>query len=229
MAEIVPRPSQPPDVVPGVAHSACGECLAAGGADEHDPVGWRVIEAMTRRLDALRGPARAALTRRIERRLAALRTRRGRADSAHPAPAQDGPLAALLEHLARQAGAAAADGDVAGAEACDAAELKSVRRFRSTWSRLRLEQQLARACAAAPDNAGPLNSQHLSVQALIRMRDIAPAYLEAFICQVDALLWLQQVDAMGGAGPRITARKGEARSAAARAGRTRKAPPAGRD
>ena len=93
-----------------------------------------------------------------------------------------------------------------------AAELKSLRYFRSTWSRLSLEQQLSRALAQAPDNAGPLNSHFLVLQALIRMRDIAPPYLEGFIAHVDALLWLERADAGRGMAPKAGARAGEARA-----------------
>ena len=61
-------------------------------------------------------------------------------------------------------------------------------------------------------------------QALIRMRDIAPQYLEGFIAHVDALFWLERADpgrgaAGRGAAPKVGARKGEAR---ARSGRTRR-------
>ena len=137
-----------------------------------------------------------------------------------------GMLAELLAHIGRQAGDPSGADDVAaaGAVVAPATELKSLRYFRSTWSRLSLEQQLARALAQAPDNAGPLNSHFLVLQALIRMRDIAPQYLEGFIAHVDALFWLERADpgrgAVGrGAAPKVGARKGEAR---ARSGRTRR-------
>ncbi|MDX5409646.1 MAG: DUF2894 domain-containing protein [Thauera sp.] len=198
------------------------EDMRVRGAARFDPVGWRVIEAMMRRLDVLTGPARVALVRRIERRLAGLRVGVEHAGGTNPLPARRRPLAELLEHVARQAGVADPDGGLAGTEAQAAAELKSVRQFRSTWSRLSLEQQLARARAAAPDNAGPLNSHHLALQALIRMGDIAPQYLEGFIAQVDALLWLQQADATRGAAQRTAVRKGEARTSGGRGGRARK-------
>lgn len=198
------------------------EDMRVRGAARFDPVGWRVIEAMMRRLDVLTGPARVALVRRIERRLAGLRVGVEHAGGTNPLLARRRPLAELLEHVARQAGVADPDGGLAGTEAQAAAELKSVRQFRSTWSRLSLEQQLARARAAAPDNAGPLNSHHLALQALIRMGDIAPQYLEGFIAQVDALLWLQQADATRGAAQRTAVRKGEARTSGGRGGRARK-------
>lgn len=214
------------------------EALRATGAARRDPVGVRVLEAMLRRLPGLEGPARTALLARIERRLAGLRARLARAGEgagatgggARAPAAAGGALGALLEHIAHQAGALTGAGttaaDGAGGEAertagsaapvsAPAAELKALRHFRSTWSRLSLERQLARALAQAPDNAGPLNSHFLVLQALIRMRDIAPQYLEGFIAHVDALWWLERADpgrapAQRGAAPRAGGRGADA-------------------
>ncbi len=239
--------------------------LHARGAVRLDPVGWRVIEAMLRRLDGFDGAARTALVRKIERRLATLRERFERASSAASAkrsgeatplcraanaarevaaPVESdrvprhpharagqvqqacGLLAELLEHVGRQSGIRCSVGDAVpvGSVVAPDAELKSLRYFRSTWSRLSLEQQLSRALAQAPDNAGPLNSHFLVLQALIRMRDIAPQYLEGFIAHAQALLWLEQAEggrgiANRGVGQKPAARKGDARP---QAGRERK-------
>ena len=73
-------------------------------------------------------------------------------------------------------------------------ELKALSYFRSTWSRLSTEQRLAQSAAKLPENAGPLNSQHLVHQSLVLMRDLSPGYLERFIAHVDALMWLDQVN-----------------------------------
>ena len=54
------------------------------------------------------------------------------------------------------------------------AELKSVRHFRQAWKRLNAEQRLAQSRAALPQNAGPLNSQHLLHKALQQMRQLSP-------------------------------------------------------
>lgn len=72
------------------------------------------------------------------------------------------------------------------------AELKSVRYFRDSWARLGVEQRVAQSFAKAPENAGPLNSHLLVLQALGRMRSDAPVYLQHFIAYADSLLWLQQ-------------------------------------
>ena len=73
-------------------------------------------------------------------------------------------------------------------------ELKALAYFRNTWSRLKVDQQLARALAQAPENAGPLNSHLLVLQSLKLMRDISPEYLRRFMAYADALLWLDQAD-----------------------------------
>ena len=249
-----------PDHVSGEDLRARIDDLRALGAARLDPVGWRVIEAMLRRLDGFDGAAQTALARKIERRLATFRERFERASSAasskrsgeamclsgaadarraacegtdpvesngisgHPQAGAGrvqqarGMLAELLEHVGRQSGIPSGVGDAApvGSIVAPVAELKSLRYFRSTWSRLSLEQQLSGALAQAPDNAGPLNSHFLVLQALIRMRDIAPSYLEGFIAHAQALLWLEQADggrgvASRGAGQKAVARKGDAR------------------
>lgn len=85
-------------------------------------------------------------------------------------------------------------------------ELKSLKYFRRTWSKLSVDRQLSHAFAQAPDNAGPLNSHFLVLRALGTMRDIAPEYLEQFVPYVDALLWLDQADSARGATPKTPVR-----------------------
>lgn len=270
MAEALPSAASSPDEAPEAMLHPCVERLRELGAASFDPVNWRVIEVMLRRLEGFAGPARAAGARRIARRLTDFRQRFERAGGV-PRPAADqpaladeasraaalpdgrdessggtapaggldrapdaaatvqsapvpGPLAALLAHVARHPGDACGEPVPYGTPLQPAAELKSVRYFRSTWSRLSLEQQLSRARAGAPENAGPLNSHHLALQALIRMRDIAPQYLEGFIAHVDALLWLQQAEVARAAASRSAAQKPVSRKGDARAqgGRSRK-------
>ena len=119
-----------------------------------------------------------------------------------------GPLAGLLDHIRRQAptdstdGPAQAGGSLAGPQR----ELKALRYFRRTWSRLNVDRQLSQALAQAPANAGPLNSHHLVLQALGQMRELSPAYLEQFMSYVDALLWLDQADSGRSPAPKSAAR-----------------------
>jgi hypothetical protein len=112
-----------------------------------------------------------------------------------------GPLAELLAHIGRHApeGTTGRPAQATGTMVEPQGELKSLRYFRSTWSRLRADRHLSHAFARAPENAGPLNSHFLVLQALTQMRDISPECLDQFMSYVDALLWLDQAD--GGRGP----------------------------
>lgn len=74
------------------------------------------------------------------------------------------------------------------------AELKSIRHFRNTWSKLSVDRQLAQALDQAPENPGPLNSHMLVLHSLASMRDISPDYLNRFMTYVDTLLCLDQSD-----------------------------------
>ena len=139
------------------------------------------------------------------------------------------PLAGLLAHLARHAGAVEAAVSTAPTSALGTPryQLKALSHFRHSWSRLSLEQQLSRALAQAPENAGPLNSHFLVLQALIRMRDLAPSYLESFMLYADALQWLEQAEP-GRPSARATGQKGRsqkelAQNELAQKGKARKA------
>jgi hypothetical protein len=74
------------------------------------------------------------------------------------------------------------------------AELKSVRQFRNTWSKLSANKQVTQALVQAPKNAGPINSHMLVLRSLALMRDISPDYLNRFVSYVDTLLGLDLVD-----------------------------------
>lgn len=71
-------------------------------------------------------------------------------------------------------------------------ELKTIRNFRNTWSKLSVDKQVARALQQAPANAGPINSHMLVLRSLAMMRDISPDYLNRFISYADTLLCLDQ-------------------------------------
>lgn len=66
--------------------------------------------------------------------------------------------------------------------------------LRTTWSRLSADRRLTQSLAKVPENAGPLNSQHLVHRSLTLMRELSPEYLHHFMAHVDALLWLEQTD-----------------------------------
>lgn len=120
-------------------------------------------------------------------------------------------LADLLAHAGRQtpqdatpSPAPTTEGSIAQPD-----ELKSVKVFRRTWSRLRVDQQLSDAFAQAPEDAGPLNSHSLVLRSLRLMRDISPEYLEQFTSYVDALLWLEQIGSGNSSAPQKKAARAE--------------------
>jgi hypothetical protein len=100
--------------------------------------------------------------------------------------------------VAATSAAAAAAGPVAAAPAAFAEarpELKSLRLFRSTWTRMAAERRLAQSQAAQPDNAGPLNSHRLVHRALTLMQETSPEYLHHFMAYVDTLMRLEPAPA----------------------------------
>lgn len=106
-----------------------------------------------------------------------------------------GALAELVEHIARHA-PPRADGGGAGAAATRHGlppELGTLGYFRRTWARLSAERRVTQSLAKLPGNAGPLNSQRLVHQSLMRMRELSPEYLRHFTTHVDALLWLEEL------------------------------------
>lgn len=107
------------------------------------------------------------------------------------------PLTALLSDIAQPA-AADVDEDSPGNSSAPG-ELKSLRQFRATWSKLSVDRQLIEAMAQGPANAGPLNSHRLVLQSLELLRDLSPDYLNCFMSYADALLWLDRAN--GGRAP----------------------------
>ncbi len=73
-------------------------------------------------------------------------------------------------------------------------ELKTIKRFRNTWSKLSADKQVKQALVQPPKNAGPLNSHMLVLRSLALMRDISPDYLNRFMSYADTLLCLDQCE-----------------------------------
>jgi hypothetical protein len=73
-------------------------------------------------------------------------------------------------------------------------ELKTIRNFRNTWSKLSVDNQVAQALKQAPKNAGPINSHMLVLRSLALMRDISPDYLNRFMSYANTLLCLDQCE-----------------------------------
>ncbi|GIZ50257.1 DUF2894 domain-containing protein [Noviherbaspirillum aridicola] len=85
-----------------------------------------------------------------------------------------------------------ADGQPKSSVAVPRPELKALRNFRSTWSRLSVDKQVSRALEQAPRNAGPINSHMLALRSLTLMREISPGYLDHFMTYAETLLGLDQ-------------------------------------
>lgn len=116
------------------------------------------------------------------------------------------PLADLLRYIAQQASLGSKGDPARGNE--DHADLKSLRYFRDTWSKLSADQSVTKALATGPSNAGPLNSHSLILRSLKLMRDISPDYLNRFMTYADALLWLEQANSSS-TPPKKNAGRGE--------------------
>jgi hypothetical protein len=178
----------------------------ARGDQRFDPVRFRVIEAMARRATAHGGEARRVLDDKVLTLLAAYGEdlqKAAPADVAKPQAAtpERGALAALVDHIAQHA-PVMDDSPTATGKATPASssasspstELKSIRYFKSTWSKLSADRRLTQSRAKVPENAGPLNSHHLVHRSLTLMRDLSPEYLNRFMSYVDALSWVDQLN-----------------------------------
>jgi len=200
--------SLPPE---GADPGATLDAWRARGAHRFDPVRFRFIEAFVERAARHGGRARRLMDEQAARLLAAYgddleRARGVDGDPGGPGPAAApcgrGPLAELVAHLGGQGGteAEAATAGPGATAAGHPAELKAVRDFRRTWSRLAADRRLAQSLAKVPQQAGPLHSHYLVHRSLVAMREVSPEYLERFLSYVDALLWLEEANE--GRGPR---------------------------
>jgi len=225
--------------------------LRLAGADHFDAVQLHYLESLSRRLTDQPAPVQRRLEDRLTPALAAFAARfaAARANAVQSAslatqqhPQGAAPLQRLLDagdfkELARQIAALnAAESPLAAlvrsvAQAVPDArdgmasrpELKAVRQFRNTWSRLSAGQQVKQAMGQAPKNAGPINSHMLVLRSLALMREISPDYLHRFMAYADGLLCLQQGDtdrhakvtADAASSKKVQARRGKARTSVA--------------
>ena len=201
----------------------------ARGAERFDPVRLHFIETLAKRTAAQGGEARRLLDERLRQLLSAYGEDFEKAVPQAPAaaaqPSPRGALAELVEHIARQSPLPEAPAPSGGAvpiragtasPAAAPAELKTMRYFRGTWSRLSADRRLTQSLAKMPENAGPLNSHHLVHRALILMRDLSPEYLNRFMTHVDTLLWVEQWQASQASAP-ATRAEGARKSGRAKA------------
>ncbi|GAB1575758.1 DUF2894 domain-containing protein [Bordetella petrii] len=165
------------------------------GADRLDPARFHFIAALARRAAGHEGEARRILDERLAGLLQAYgeaveqACRAEAADRAQAPAAPAGPFAGLLRQFARdgQADGPAPEGGYP--------ELAALDYFRATWARLSTDRQLRQSEAQVPQNAGPLNSNHLVHRALSLMHELSPAYVRQFLAYLDALAWLDQLQA----------------------------------
>ncbi|KVG58761.1 DUF2894 domain-containing protein [Burkholderia territorii] len=164
------------------------------GADRLDPVRFHRLDALEKRAAALDGDARALLDARLETLLegfAQIVSRAGETAAASEAVQANAParrlLGGLVEQLARDAQA-----DRRGIDP------ELIDYFRTTWSKVRTEQQYRQSLDQVPRNAGPLNSNSLVHRSLATMRELSPEYLQQFLSYVDALAWLEDLAGGGG-------------------------------
>jgi hypothetical protein len=179
-------------------------------AERLDPLRFRFIEALARRVDAHHGQARHLLEQKLSAlldayaadlaRMPAATTAGTDADSETVAVADAAPAATarttarspLGELLQRFAGGAA--NDAANAIPPQSAQqLPALDDARRLWTELHSRNQLRQSLQQAPADAGPLNSGVLVHRALALMRTLSPGYLQHFLAYVDALSWLQQM------------------------------------
>jgi hypothetical protein len=173
--------------------------LRQAGAGQFDAVRLHYLEVLAQRALAHRGGIRHLLDLRLAAALARFQERlesaQADADATIallPGAEDKATLAALVRELQQHAadtGHARADDNV-GAPV----ELKTLRQFRTTWSRLSSDKLFVQALEAAPTNAGPINSHMLVLRSLELMRAISPDYLNRFISYADTLLCLDECD-----------------------------------
>ncbi|HEX6733819.1 MAG TPA: DUF2894 domain-containing protein [Azonexus sp.] len=185
------------------------DALRASGAAEREPIRFAYLEALARRAATQAEPVRRSLHAKISAAARELASCLAPVPPESPPTSSASPLADLLAYIGQHvqtqqdtpqlANAAAmpqgdsrpAARDSSAGRSRQSPELKSVAYFRDEWSKLSAEQQLTQTLAQAPENAGPMNSQHLVLRSLQVMRDIAPDYLHGFMSYIDALIWLE--------------------------------------
>jgi hypothetical protein len=203
------------------------DALCASGAADRDPVRFAYLEALSRRAAAQPEAIRQSLNAKISAAARELASRPAPTPIEIAPTSTASPLADLLTYIGQQAHSQP-DAMQLASEAStvnrknrpksktlsaghrpQGPELKSVAYFRNEWSKLSTEQQLTQTLAQAPENAGPMNSQHLVLRSLERMRDIAPDYLQGFMSYIDTLIWLEYADPTKAVAGRSSGGEGE--------------------
>lgn len=182
------------------------ETLKCRGAEALAPCRWHYVTALARRSQGKGSAVRAVLRGKLMRALSDLEQRVPSAAQPSVSPLEGTvalrPLAGLLKSMEVLLPAGGAEQgkwrqiepggapQMAGTGLVALSDLKAVQEGHESWSRLKVQHQLARSLAAAPNKPGPLNSETLVLRALQRLDALAPEYLEGFISQVETLKWL---------------------------------------
>lgn len=177
--------------------NAVFDALSASGAAKRHPVRFVYLDALARRAAGQPEAIRQLLNARISAAASELNASPGNLLSKEQPTVTASPLAELLAYIDQhsaphpEATQLALPNATVNPNSRRNSELKSVAYFRDEWSKLSNEQQLTQTLAQAPENAGPMNSQHLVLRSLQVMRDIAPDYLAGFMSYIDTLIWLE--------------------------------------
>lgn len=160
------------------------EAWREAGLDQRDPLRFGMLDALERRTDAYHGEARRLLDARLAALIKAYAAALAQdAPPRPPPPAR--PLAPLLQALP------------AGQARALYPELPALAQFRELWTQVRSSSQMRQSLAQAPTDGGPLNSGVLVHRAMSLMGDTSPGYLQHFLAYVDALSWMEQLQAWG--------------------------------
>ena len=158
---------------------------------------WDSLETLASRASTHQGSVKKILEAKLGAVTVAFQARFEQAKSerqqtlATPTPAEPRETLRGLVHLLAQDRSAPVVG-AAQAHIDLRPELRAVRNFRNTWSKLSVNKQVNQALTQAPKNAGPLNSHRVALRSLALMRDTSPDYLNRFMSYVDTLLCLDQ-------------------------------------
>lgn len=171
--------------------------LTLEGAHQFDPVGFHYIETLSSRASAHQGSVKRILEGKLGAATVAFKEcfeqaqaeRKQTLATLTPAEPPE-TLRGLVRRLAQDRPGQVVGTAVERVELRP--ELRSVRYFRNTWSKLSVNKQVSQALTQAPKNAGPLNSHRVALRSLALMRDISPDYLNRFMSYVDTLLCLDQ-------------------------------------
>jgi hypothetical protein len=181
---------------PAVDFNGLIASLRLQGAAQFDPIGLHYLEVLVLRLNVQRDSVKRILEAKLKHALNAFEQRFQQAQCEMndaitlKCNGQHESLSDLTRHLTQQSQEYMESTSQVNVGLRP--ELKSVRKFRNTWSKLSAKKQVSQALDHAPKNAGPINSHMLVLRSLALMREISPDYLNRFVSYVDTLLSLDQ-------------------------------------